>query len=160
MGPSGDGRQVPNGSALRVEYHYRRDARASNTRDSRSSDRCKAVGDRMDDGPLAVLERAELAARERRLAAVSEAERIRAAADEVAARIDADVPGRIASAVEALRLRHDTRATVEIAEIEQELAALAGDEPGARGDGEDADAGLSAAASLIVAAVLAETAEA
>jgi hypothetical protein len=114
----------------------------------------------MDDGPLAVLERAELAARERRLAAVSEAERIRAAADEVAARIDADVPGRIASAVEALRLRHDTRATVEIAEIERELATLAGDEARSSGADGDADAGLSAAASLIVAGVLGETTEA
>ena len=112
----------------------------------------------MDDGPLAVLERAELAARERRLAAVSEADRIRAAADEVAVRIDADVPGRIKSAVEALRLRHDTRATVEIAEIERELAALAGDEPGAQDD--DEHAGLSAAASLVIAGVLGETAEA
>ena len=112
----------------------------------------------MDDGPLAVLERAELAARERRLAAVSEAERIRAAADEVAARIAADVPGRIASAVEALRLRHDMRATMEIAQIERELAALDGDEPGAHGD--DDDDGLTAAADLIVAGVLAETAEA
>lgn len=114
----------------------------------------------MDDGPLAVLERAELAARERRLAAVSEAERIRTAADEVAARIDADLPGRIAIAVEALRLRHDTRATVEIAEIERELATLAGDEPGTSGADGHADAGLSAAASLIVASVLAETTEA
>jgi hypothetical protein len=114
----------------------------------------------MDDGPLAVLERAELAARERRLAAVSEAERIRAAADEVAARIDADMPGRIQSAVEALRLRHDTRAAVEIAEIERDLAALAGDEPDAQGNGGAADPGLSAAAALIVAGVLAETDEA
>jgi hypothetical protein len=112
----------------------------------------------MDDGPLAVLERAELAARERRLAAVSEADRIRAAADEVAVRIEADLPGRIASAVEALRLRHDTRATVEIAEIERELAALA--ERSAREHAEDVDPGLNAAASLVVAGVLAETAEA
>jgi hypothetical protein len=112
----------------------------------------------MDDGPLAVLERAELAARERRLAAVSEADRIRAAADEVAVRIEADLPGRIASAVEALRLRHDTRATVEIAEIERELAALA--EQSAREHAEDVDPGLNAAASLVVAGVLAETAEA
>lgn len=119
----------------------------------------------MDDGPLAVLERAELAARERRLTAVSEAERIGAAADEVAARIGADVPGRIQSAVEALRLRHDTRATVEMAEIERELAALVRGEPAAHDDAahDDAahdDAGLSAAASLIVAGVLAETVEA
>ena len=114
----------------------------------------------MDDGPLAVLERAELEARERRLTAVSEAERIRAAADEIVARIDADVPGRIQSAIEALRLRHETRATVEIAEIERELAALGDDEPVVQSDDEPADAGLSAAASLIVAGVLAETARA
>jgi hypothetical protein len=114
----------------------------------------------MDDGPLAVLERAELAARERRLGAASEAERIRAAADAVAERIAADVPGRISSAVEALRVRHDAQATAEIAGIERELAALAGDEPGAQEDLADADAGLTAAASLIVAGVLAEMAEA
>ena len=114
----------------------------------------------MDDGPLAVLERAELAARERRLTAVSEAERIGTAADEVAARIGADVPGRIESAVEALRLRHDTRATVEMAEIERELAALVRGEPAAHDDAAHDDAGLSAAASLIVAGVLAETVEA
>ena len=115
------------------------------------------LGIGMDDGPLAVLERAELAARERRLAATSEAERIRAAADAVAAQVAADVPGRISSAVEALRVGHDTRATAEIADIERRLATLVGDEPGARGHDPDADAGLTAAAELIVASVLAET---
>ena len=63
-----------------------------------------------------------------------------------------------------MRLRHDTRATVEMAEIERELAALVRGEPAAHDDAAHDDAlmraGLSAAASLIVAGVLAETVEA
>ncbi len=73
---------------------------------------------------LARLERAELAARERRLAAEAEAERILEAAGATVGGIDAGVPARIATALAELRARHIRRAHDEVAAIEAELAEL------------------------------------
>lgn len=99
------------------------------------------------------LEQVERDARERRLAAESEAERIRAAASKTAAGIAASVPAQIAAALAELRSRHLAAAEVEVAAIEARLLAdhvVAGAEP---------DRVTDAAVDLLVAAVLAERSE-
>lgn len=107
----------------------------------------------MDSSPLAILERAELAARERRLAANAEAEEILAAAGLRVAAIEAETPDRVAAALADLRLRHDERADAEVRAIEQELAELTASP--ARVEQETATA---TAVELVVAAVLGEPA--
>jgi hypothetical protein len=104
----------------------------------------------MDASPLAILERAELAARERRLAATAEAEHILAAAAERAAAIEAAVPDRIAAALADLRRTHAERAAAEVQAIERELASLGATPLPGRDDA------FSAAVELVVAAVLGE----
>jgi hypothetical protein len=69
------------------------------------------------------LERVELDARERRLTAQSEADRIRAAAASTAAGIAAGVPAKIAAALAGLRTRHLDAAAAEVAGVEERLAA-------------------------------------
>ena len=105
----------------------------------------------MEPSPLAILERAELAARGRRLTATAEAERIVAAAAERATVIEAGVPDRIASALADLRRVHDMRAAAEVEAIERDLAALE-----AEADRPDDLGAFDAAVRLVVAAVLGE----
>jgi hypothetical protein len=105
----------------------------------------------METAPLATLERAELAAREKRLAASAEADRIMADATERATAIATGVPDRIMAALAELRHAHDERAAREIAGIERELAALE------TASGSDGDGAFATAVDLVVAAVLGET---
>ena len=100
------------------------------------------------------LERVELAARERRLTAESEAERVGAAAAATVTEIESAVPARVASALAELRAGYLERAAAEVASIERAL--LARDEPVASEAGRP---NLDAAVGLVVAAVLAEPAE-
>jgi hypothetical protein len=104
----------------------------------------------MDLAPLATLERAELAAREQRLGAAAEADRIIAAATDRAAAIAAGVPDRIAAAVAELRRAYDERARHEIEQIERELAMLEATPQ------TTADPAFAAAVELVVRAVLGE----
>ncbi len=107
---------------------------------------------------LGELERAELDARERRLAAQAEADRLldgaRTAIDELEAGLDA----RIDDAMAALRFDLLGRADREVAGIERELAALdravAGASAGGRGRA--GRARFEAAVGDVVAAVLGE----
>lgn len=102
---------------------------------------------------LARLERAEQAARERRLSAEAEAERELEAAARTAAEIEAGAPARVAAALATLREDHLRRARDEIATIEAELAALEG-----RGaDGPEERERFGQAVEHVVAAVLGET---
>jgi vacuolar-type H+-ATPase subunit H len=105
----------------------------------------------MDSSPLAILEQAELAARERRLAANAEAEEILAAAGLRVAAIEAETPDRVAAALQDVRHRHDERADAEARAIEQELADL----PALPARGGQ-DPAFAAAVELVVAAVLGE----
>jgi hypothetical protein len=116
----------------------------------------------MAGSSLIVLEGAELAARERRLAAVAEAERIVAAATERAAAIEAAIPGQVEAALADRRREHEVRAASAVAAIEAELADL--ERAVARPDLERAgprgaatDPAFEAAVALVVAAVLGET---
>lgn len=116
----------------------------------------------MRQSALIGLERAELAARERRLAASAEAERRVAAAHAEAGRIRDGIDAEVRSALEARRREHDDRAAAEIAAIEAEIAAL-GDDGGAgdrAGDGTDrpsqADPAEARAVGLVVSVVLGE----
>jgi hypothetical protein len=111
---------------------------------------------------LAELERAELAARERRLAAQAEADRIheqgRLTSEGIAAGLDA----RVVAELEAFRRETLERAGQEAAAIDRELAELTGSD----GDGgveRSTEAGSAersrteAAVADVVAAVLGET---
>ncbi len=73
---------------------------------------------------IAELERAELAARERRLAAEADADRLVEAAHRSVREIEAGVDARAADALEELRHRHLDRAAEEVTAIEAELARL------------------------------------
>lgn len=103
------------------------------------------------------LERVELEARERRLTAQSDADRIRATAASTANRLAADVPAKITAALSELRARHLDAAAAEVAAVEERLAtdrAVAESEP-SRNTG--AAGGITdAAVDLLVATVLAE----
>lgn len=99
------------------------------------------------------LEQAELAARERRLAAEAEADRLLEAARQRVREIEAGLEARIAAALADLRRAHLERAEAEVAAIEAELAGRARRLP--------ADAATSPAfdeaVELVVGAVLGET---
>ena len=102
---------------------------------------------------LVTLERAEQAARERRLSADAEAERELEAAARTVAEFEAGTPARIATALAALREDHLRRARAEIATVEAELAALEG-----RGaDGPEERERFGQAVERVVSAVLGET---
>ncbi len=97
---------------------------------------------------LVELERAELAARERRLAAATAAEARIAVATEEAARIRAGIDAAVDEALATRRREHLERATAQVAAIEAEIAALdARDEGGGERD---------AAVELVTASVLGE----
>ena len=101
---------------------------------------------------VGALERVELEARERRLTAQSEADRIRLAAQATAADLAAGVPARIGAALAELRAGHLAAADAEVDAMEERLVA---------GDGSSERAGAvapitEAAVELLVAAVLAE----
>ena len=113
-----------------------------------------AVRDSPYESIVGELERVELAARERRLTADTEAERINAAAVSAVADIEAAVPGRVAAALAGLRAGHMERATAEVASVERR--PLRGDDPAVSEPGTSA---LDAAVDLVVAAVLAEPVE-
>ncbi len=105
----------------------------------------------MDRSPFAVLERAELAARECRLTAAAEAEAIVAAARRHAEEIEAALPEEVTEALASLRSEHAQRSDAEIAAAEADLAALG------IGEGRPGpDPALDAAIEVIVRAVLGE----
>jgi hypothetical protein len=108
--------------------------------------------DPMDGSGLAALERAELAARERRLAAMAEAERIVAVATERARAIEAELPERVAAAVAARRREHRERTAAAIAAVDGELATFErrAIQPG------PSDPAFERAVELVVVAVLGE----
>jgi hypothetical protein len=117
---------------------------------------------------LAELERAELAARERRLAAQAEADRIVEQARLTAADIAAGLDARVAEELEAFRRETLDGAELEAAAIERELAELGrpGDaaaagvpEPGFPEPGSVRSSGFGGAVDEVVAAVLGETGE-
>ena len=102
---------------------------------------------------LAKLERAEQAARERRLSAEAEAERELEAAVRTVGEIEAGAPARTTAALAALREDHLRRARDGIATIEAELAAL---EVGGAGGPRERER-FGQAVEQVVAAVLGET---
>lgn len=99
---------------------------------------------------LLELERAELAARERRLAAEAEAERLVLAARAAADEIEAGTEAEIERAIEERRRALDESAAREIAETERATAALAEGRAGEVGEHD------RRAVELVVACVLAE----
>jgi dTMP kinase len=105
----------------------------------------------MADEVLQALEQAEAQARERRLAAATEAEERISAAVETARRIQADGDRRVAEALDRLRAEQGRAAEAEVAALEAEAAGLAA------ADTKTADdPALRAAAERILAAVLLE----
>jgi len=102
---------------------------------------------------LELLEQAELAARERRLAASAEADRIVAAGRERAAEIIAGADDRVATALEQLRERTTAEADRAVAELEQEADARAR----SRTEPSERDAAVGDAVEQVVAAVLGES---
>jgi len=108
---------------------------------------------------LAELERAELAARERRLEAQATADRIHDDARLSAERIRAGADARITTELEAFRRRTLDEAAREVAEIEARIAAL-DREAGPVGEAPsmaDHGSGFERAVEAVVAAVLGET---
>jgi phage-related tail protein len=105
----------------------------------------------MEGTILLELERAELAARERRLRAEGEAEEELARAREQAAETASGVERAIGEAIEARRQTLDAEAEGEIEALGRELAELEG-EPGADRE----RAAVRRAVELVVASVLAE----
>lgn len=109
---------------------------------------------------VAELERAELAARERRLTAQEEADRLVAKATARAREIVAGVPDRVAAALAELRARELEAAEAEVAAVEAESATDEGTAtPGATTTHGATSNGLEAAIEAVVAAVLAEPTE-
>lgn len=109
----------------------------------------------MDVSILIALERAELAARERRLAAEAEAEGILEAARVEARAIEAGVESGVAAALAELRAGLIGRAREEAAGVEAEIEALAGSN-GTEAADRAARARFEQAVARIVAAVLGE----
>jgi hypothetical protein len=111
---------------------------------------------------LGKLERAELDARERRLAAQAEADRLVEAAQTASEALAAGLDARIDEAIAALRLDLLGRADRDVAAIEHELAALdrAAAQGSAGGRGRAERARFEAAVAAVVAAVLSEPASA
>ena len=105
----------------------------------------------MDRPVLAILEDAELRARERRLAAASEAERRLAAGAARAASIEAGAAERAERALAEARAASDARLRAALEAIEAETEALTALVPADSGD-----PAVVAAAELVVAAVLGE----
>jgi vacuolar-type H+-ATPase subunit H len=101
---------------------------------------------------LAALEKAEMAARERRLAVSSEAEGIVSAARQRAATISSQAGRRIADALDELRGAAEAEADAATEEIERLAAgrSAAGTAPA------DADAAFEHAVAIVVAHVLGE----
>jgi hypothetical protein len=121
----------------------------------------------MPGSTLIELERAELAARERRLAAATEAERRIATAVAEAERIRGGIAAAISSAIDARRLAHQAECAAAVAVIEAELetggSAAAGDatvtpggQPGPEAHDSGSDRFLEPAIEWIVASVLDE----
>jgi hypothetical protein len=110
----------------------------------------------MSASALVELERAELRARERRLAAATEAEQRVAVATAAAARIRDGIAAAIAAAVEARRAEHEAECAAEIAAIESEAAGPLGHPPAPAAGGSSADTRLELAVGRLVAAVLDE----
>jgi len=109
----------------------------------------------VDTSILIELERAELTARERRLAAEAEAEQLLAAAQAEAQALEAGVKQRISRAIARRRRQQRAAAELEIEAIRAEIAGL--ELAGHGADGRSAeDAALERAAGFVVAAVLGE----
>lgn len=105
----------------------------------------------MDRPVLAVLEDAELRARERRLSAAAEAERRIAAGSSRAAEIEAGVASAAARVIAEARAASDARIHAGLAEIDAATRALDAAAVADRGD-----PAIEAAAEMVVGAVLRE----
>jgi len=101
---------------------------------------------------LAALERAEMAARERRLAASTEAERIAFSGRERTSAISAHAEARVADALETLRKQAESEADSAIEALELEAASWTR----ARARSSDDDPVFEQATELVVALVLGE----
>jgi hypothetical protein len=102
---------------------------------------------------LALLEQAELAAREQRLSASADAEAIILSGQERAAAISAGSDARIADALERLRERLTAEADSAIAALERDAQARAR----TRAEPPERDPAATRAVDLVVAAVLGES---
>lgn len=112
------------------------------------------MGSSTEAAVLAALERAEMAARERRLAASNRAEGIVTAAREQAATISAQADGRVDEVLRALRQATEAEADAAIEALEREAEAR----PAPSASLGLADASVAQAVSTVVAHVLGETA--
>jgi len=110
------------------------------------------VGSSTEATVLATLERAEMAARERRLAASTEAERIATVGRERASAITSRAERRVADALEALRKEAASGADRAIEALQREAAKRAGASAGPT----DADPAFDGAVDLVVASILGE----
>ncbi len=113
-----------------------------------------AAADSPYESIVGELERVEIAAREQRLTAETEAERIRAAATLAVADIEAGVAARLTAALAELRAGYMQQALADVASVESQLAL--GDERAASCPLTPA---VDAAVDRLVAAVLAEDGE-
>ena len=101
---------------------------------------------------LAALERAELAARERRLAASTEAERIATSGRERASAVSLRADARVADALDGLRNEAESGADRAVEALEREAAERAQ----ARTTSSDGDPAFDRAVELVVASILGE----
>lgn len=141
----------PNGSSFRDAHPSPVPPSRLNTHpDDARSLAVQEIG--MDD-PLAILERAERRARERRLTALAEADRIAAEAAERVAAIEAALPARIEARLAELRAAHARATAEEVAAIEGAAEAATA---GAREPRPVSEARIAEAARILVRAVLGE----
>jgi len=110
------------------------------------------MGSSSEASVLDALEQAEMAARERRLAASSEAEDILSAAQQRASAISARAGQRVDDALAELRLEAEAEADTAIDDLERAVAKRADASAGS----EQADAGVEKAVAFVVAQVLGE----
>ena len=110
------------------------------------------MGSSTEASVLAALEQAEMAARERRLVASSEAERITTAARAEVSEILAGAGPRIDEAIEQLRRTAEAEADAAIEELEREAVGRNRDQPRSSDD----DPVFERAVAMVVAHVLGE----
>jgi vacuolar-type H+-ATPase subunit H len=110
------------------------------------------MGSSTEASVLDALEQAEMAARERRLAASNEAEDVLSAAQQRASAISAQAGQRVEDALDELRHAAEAEAEAAIEDLERAatLRATAGTNPG------EADAHVEGAVAIVVAHVLGE----
>jgi hypothetical protein len=110
------------------------------------------MGSTTEASVLAALERAEMAARERRLAASTEAERIASLGRDRTSAISAQAVDRVADALEALQKQAESEADAAIEALELEAARWSREQA----TSSDGDPIFEQATELVVALVLGE----